>query len=258
MDCNEDKASGFRISDFGLRITMKTDRTRKERSGVDRGGGFTLIELLVVISVMGIIAAMVLSLGKLAARKKKDSVVTAMTARLTTFIESYHSKMGFYPPDNAGIVNNHDVPGTPQYEADSGVNQLLYELCGATLTGQSAAGVATFQPYFEKNYLITSAETVAAYGRGGVANSNPDEPHDFFNPLPKPAEYTTYPGSVLQGLLVPAPMNGGNTMTNFWHYDSSSANRHNSLSFDLWAEYGAGNDSSGYPLTITNGNWNNP
>jgi hypothetical protein len=43
-------------------------------------------------------------------------------------------------------------------------------------------------------------------------------------------------------------------MTNYWHYDSSSTNRHNLNGCDLWAEYLVGN-KNGYNVILTNGNW---
>jgi len=45
----------------------------------------------------------------------------------------------------------------------------------------------------------------------------------------------------------------GNT-NNFWHYDSSTINRHNMNSYDLWAEFSIGT-KSGKLQILTNGNW---
>jgi prepilin-type N-terminal cleavage/methylation domain-containing protein len=197
------------------------------------GHGFTLVELLVVITIMGMIAAMVVGMSALAARKKHDSVVTAMKTRLMLFIDTYHSKMGFYPPDNAANANPSIGPGNPLYEQSTGMNSLIYELTGAS------------------NIINTSTFC----GRGGIANSLPDETRVFYQPLPNPSDYVTTNilGVPLKQLIVPVPLTG--TAVNVWHYDSSNPNRHNPLTYDLWAEYSAGTDKSGNPITITNGNW---
>ena len=157
---------------------MKTTKT-KQRDGVMEKG-FTLIELLVVIAIIAIIAAMVTGLSALASRKKHDAVVTAEKNALMLFISSYHSKTGFYPPDNANNVNW--PPGSVQYERYTGQNPLLYELTGAPLLTNN-------------NFLAFDGSTIsgsifgAAYGRGGIANSLPDETRSYYQPLPGPKDY---------------------------------------------------------------------
>jgi hypothetical protein len=66
------------------------------------------------------------------------------------------------------------------------------------------------------------------------------------------APYVTNKGYIC-GLIVPVESVSGST-NNFWHYDSSSTNRHNMNSFDLWAEFSIG-AKNGQPIVITNGNW---
>ena len=205
---------------------------------------FTLIELLVVITVIGIIAAMVAGLSGLAARKKHDAAVTAMKNRLMLFISTYQSKMGFFPPDNAANVNS--APGTPQYEQSTGLNSLIYELTGAPMANNN-----TFLAFDATSLSVAMLTT--NYGRGGIANSLPDETHVFFQPLPSPKDYMVVNG--LKQLVVPVPLTHAPNETNLWHYDCSNPNRHNSSTFDLWAEYSAGSTKDGIPIIITNGNW---
>jgi hypothetical protein len=168
-----------------------------------------------------------------------------MKTRLMLFIDTYHSKMGFYPPDNA--LNATFQVGTTNYEQSTAMNSLIYELTGAPVSGTN---------FVAFDGMIISGSTLnLAYGRGGVANSVPDEIHTFYQPLPNPNDYATnyVNGVPLKQLIVPVPLAG--IPTNFWHYDSSSPNRHNTSTYDIWAEYSAGTDKSGNPITITNGNW---
>jgi prepilin-type N-terminal cleavage/methylation domain-containing protein len=208
------------------------------------GFGFTLIELLVVITIIGIIAAMVVGLGALAARKRRDGVVTAMKTRIIFAIDAYHSKMGFYPPDNAANTN------TANYEASTGQNSLYYELIGAT-------NLAFNEFYPSDGSRPISGTTISNYcGRGGIANSVPDETRVFFNPPPSPKDYAI--NGLFMQFVVPVDLAGVPVGSNFWHYDCSNPNRHNTSGFDLWAEYSAGSDKSGNPIIVTNGNWNLP
>lgn len=227
---------------------MKT--TNATRSDGVMGRGFTLIELLAVIAIIGIIAALVVGLSALAARKKHDAAATAMKNRLMLFISTYQSKMGFYPPDNTNNVGL--AAGTPAYEQSTGVNPLLYELTGAPMTNNSA--FVAYDSTATVPDIISSTTFSIAYGRGGIANSLPDETHVFFQPLPAPKDYITFPNGLKQ-LASPVPLTGAANETNLWHYDSSSTNRHNSSTYDLWVEYGVGKDGSGNPIIFTNGNW---
>jgi prepilin-type N-terminal cleavage/methylation domain-containing protein len=213
--------------------------------------GFTLIELLVVITIMGIVAALIVSAGQKAMRAKKDAAVTGMREKLSTMIDHYQSKLNFYPPDNGNLA----MTNRASYDAIAAMNPLIYELTGGTNYTNTAA---VFSAPGMGNILPMAAGSlfVKVFNRAGIANSDTTEPQDFYIPGPQPQDYTNYPGCTnIFGLLVPVPAvpNGG--PTNFWHYDSSSQYRHNQNSYDLWAEYYVGTAKNGLPLIITNGNW---
>jgi hypothetical protein len=156
--------------------------------------------------------------------------------------------MGFFPPDNAANFNN--LVGSTNYEQSTGMSSLLYELTGAPMTNGSS-----FVP-FDGSPPILGSVFSNYCGRGGIANSLPDEIHVFYQPLPGSNDYVTVTvnGLNLKQLAVPVPLTG--VPVNLWHYDCSNPNRHNSSGFDIWAEYSAGTDKSGNPIIITNGNWN--
>ena len=226
---------------------------------------FTLLEMLTVIAIIGIVAAMVLGLTRIAGSKRKAAVASAEVNKLTIIIDNYQAKMGFYPPDN--VTNSQLAFGDANYENSSAVNPLLYELTGAS-RDLSQSNAINFMAYTGTNALSTpGANFSAVFGRGGVANSDPTEARGFFKPLPKSTEFVAYPGAtaasgsgvVPAGLIVPldTPAFGyaSGSHLNFVHYDSTSTNRHNQNSYDVWVEYLSGNDSHGNALIITNGNW---
>src|SRR5665213_4359189 len=139
--------------------TMNTKGNKHDRSQI----AFTLIELLTVIAIMGIIAALVVTMGVAASQKKKILAVDADKNKLMTMIDNYHSKLNYYPPDNGKLAANALNPTL--YENYSAANPLLYELYGATNTNSgnnlivfnSSAAVPT----------ITSVRYETNFNRGG-------------------------------------------------------------------------------------------
>jgi prepilin-type N-terminal cleavage/methylation domain-containing protein len=226
--------------------TMNTNGNKHDRSRL----AFTLIELLTVITIMGIVAALVVTMGKAASQKKKDMAVKADKSKLITMIDSYHAKLNYYPPDNGS-----NATASPSlYDGYTATNPLIYELFGATNTNSGAYLIVFNSSSSAPN--ITSSDYSKVFNRGGIANGDATEPQNFFQPGPLPKEYAPYSTSSsppICGLIVPAELFPGKT-NNFWHYDSSSANRHNMGSYDLWAEYSIGS-KGGVPTIITNGNW---
>jgi prepilin-type N-terminal cleavage/methylation domain-containing protein len=212
---------------------------------------FTLIEMLVVIAIIGIVAALVVSMNSAAQANKRNAQVNIDKSSLISMINDYQAKLNFFPPDNGYLISNSMANYAANYDGWAATNPLIYELTGSTNTATNTImlfdgtniAVGTFQSYYG--------------GRSAVANANQDEPHNFFQTGPQPKEYTNYAGSTLKGLVVPAPLVdalGNPIANNFWHYDASSTNRHNLQSYDLWAEYVIGT-KGGSPIFTTNGNW---
>jgi prepilin-type N-terminal cleavage/methylation domain-containing protein len=222
------------------------------------GRAFTLIEMLTVITIMGIIAGLVVYAGQQASQKKKIVAVEGEKNRLITLIGNYYAKLNYYPPDNGALISNSANPTL--YDALAATNPLIYELFGATNTN-GGANLIVFNSTAVAPLLPVSGSGISyatTFNRVGIANGDAAEPHDFFVPGPALKEYAPYAAAsgnspAICGLLVPADKIPGNT-NNFWHYDSSTTNRHNLNSYDLWAEFSIGS-KSGQLTIITNGNW---
>jgi prepilin-type N-terminal cleavage/methylation domain-containing protein len=224
--------------------TMNTDAHRHDGSRL----AFTLVELLTVITIMGIVAALVVTMGQAAAQKKKLVAVDGAKHRLITIIENYHNKLNYYPPDNGALVSN-TLSGY-NYGTWAATNPLIYELTGAT-NFNDGANLALFN-----TANVTSLDYAKVFNRAGVGNGDALEPHNFFQPGPSPKEYAQYAifgTNRICGLIAPTELVPGNT-NNFVHYDSSTTNRHNMNSYDIWFEFSIGT-KNGKLTIITNGNW---
>jgi prepilin-type N-terminal cleavage/methylation domain-containing protein len=218
-------------------ITMQISKTRTTRAERRALSAFTLIEMLVVIAVIALLATLITGVALRSAEAKKYKVVDAEKHRLDTAIATYQAKLGSFPPDNRNVIKDPiDNRGA------SGTNQLYYELTGPTYDAVKNRYTA-----FDGSF-ITSNEYFTAFNREGVLNSI--EPQRFYNPPPKAVQYKSnfvQNAANVNVLLVPVDLT--NNPNNPWHYDSSSTNRHNSESFDLWAVFSVGNK------IVTNGNW---
>lgn len=211
---------------------------------------FTLIELLAVITIMGIVAALVLSMNSAASTAKKRGMVDAEKHRLLAAIDTYQSKLGFYPPDNGNLATTNAA----SYDRTAAINPLLYELTGGILTNQGNTQVYELK-FGTPGSTIPVTYYSNLFARGGIANSDPTQPQSFFVPGPLPQDYTNYPNAAnpnVLGLIVPVALTNG--QVNFWHYDASSQYRHNPNSYDLWAEF-AISSVHGHVTIVTNGNW---
>ena len=89
-----------------------------------RRTAFTLIELIVVIAIIGLLAAMIIPVAGVVGRQKQIKTAQTQLAALQLAIDSYKTKLGYYPPDNP----NNAV-----------TNQLYFELLGTTNNGAGTA-----------------------------------------------------------------------------------------------------------------------
>ena len=197
-----------------------------------RASAFTLIELIVVIAIIAILAALFLSLGGSTSVKKKLARVKVELTQITTMIDSYHEKLGYYPPDN---------PGNP------GLNTLYYELAGSTFTGGS------YTP-LDGSPAISSNNLYAVFGMRGLANSSSDssEVRSFAKGL-RPSQvawFTNHPAFPTKANMLSVPVDGTQPGVNTWRYLSSNPT-YNPNAYDLWAEIVI----SGKTYII--GNWKN-
>jgi len=213
---------------------------------------FTLIELLVVIAIIGIVAALVVNMVGGAQSAKRNALVNAEKTKLQLMIENYQAKLNYYPPDNGNLVNYKMANYALNYDGWAATNPLLYELTGAIVTNNNAS----IQLY-DGAPAVPVATFAQIFNRTSVNNSDTTDPQNFFRPPPTAKEIASYAPlttySNISGLLVPVPVTNKSSI-NFWHYDSSSTNRHNLSGYDLWAEYISGS-KSGTDVIVTSGNW---
>lgn len=187
---------------------------------------FTLVEMLVVIAIIAILAGLLTSLAPRAARAKKIARVKTELALLTSAIESYHTEMGFYPPDNGST--NATVP------------PLYYELTGTKFNGTDFKSL-------QGNEKVTQTDVNIFFGRGGVANSQPENAQNFFKQI-KHHQHQLYGTNTSANLVevLTVPVEGPNDLPsadpanpkpiNTWRYLSGANATNNPGRFDLWAE----------------------
>ena len=195
--------------------------------------GFTLIELLVVIGVIVMLAGM--SFPALVAVKTAQARTRARAelSLIETAIETYKTKLGFYPPDNA---------------TNWVVNQLYYELLGTakdgtgyqTLDGSARILNTGFTAAFGAGSKITGFMNCSAAGAGDdVAAAG-----KFLKGL-KEGQFLAVTAPVTSTVLgvsmtgVPAFTGQGAREIVPYGYNSSSPS-HNPKSFDLWVDIIAG------------------
>jgi prepilin-type N-terminal cleavage/methylation domain-containing protein len=122
-----------------------------------RLAAFTLIELLVVIAVIAILAALIIPIVGALDKRKKISVAQTQLKAIEFAIDGYHTKLGFYPPDNTNNVVT---------------NQLYFELMGTTNNGTSGGAAPTLFVTMDGSAQVSDTESVAYFYTPGIANSS--------------------------------------------------------------------------------------
>lgn len=132
--------------------------------------GFTLVELLVVISVIGVLAALLMTV--LNSGTKHSILQRAQSERdqIETAIQRYHESYGFYPPSNANASSANLSPAL--------TNQLYYELEGTTA---SVGSVGTNFTTLDNDSTIASPTIAGAFGVAGFMNYTKGNGEDIRN-----------------------------------------------------------------------------
>lgn len=211
--------------------------------------GFTLVELLVVIAIMGALAALTLGITKSVNEKKIRSRAQREILALSTAIENYKDRLGFYPPMNTAGATFSSIPGFAGHTTNE-VPPLFYELSGTKPVG------AAYQTV-KGDEQIDKADIQKFFGRPGFANSNEETVENFLKDMSMLTyrEISTAPDievfvSVTPGVSdFAAPAGSANQKPlNPIRYNSLNPTR-NPGRFDLWIELQIGDKVE------TIGNW---
>jgi prepilin-type N-terminal cleavage/methylation domain-containing protein len=196
---------------------MNTIHTWQKRTlgGQNRAVGFTLIEMLMVVAIIGVLAAIALTILPAAKDRSLRTRAESQLRQIEAAIESYHSKHGLYPPDNPG--------------GDTAIHQLFYELTGVLWSGTSFTDIHQ-QPI-----------DMGKLGVGGIVHTaKPGQTiRSFFgDTIPETVDIggvklLKAPGEWPPGF--PNPPVPSHPSVNVWRYKSTNPD-HNKNSYDLWAD----------------------
>jgi len=205
-------------------------------------GAFSLIELLVVVGVIVILAAMTFPAMQAVQRAQALHRARAELTQIETAIETYKTKLGYYPPDN------------PLNPPNWVINQLYFELMGTTPTtigGQPAyqtldgsASILNTTPGFQAAFGTgTKVTGFMNYAKAGAGDDAPNA-MKFLVGLKdgqflaitngvNPAPVCTLLGVGISGPIVFSGPTKGEIVP--YGYNSSNP-QHNPKSFDLWVD----------------------
>lgn len=205
--------------------------------GMRHQRAFTLIEMLVVIGIIGLLAAMIIPLSGVVARKRIISRTQADISNLELAINAYKAKKGVYPPDN------------PSQPAGAYTNQLFYELWGMVVQSPLNPNDPLYTNTFNAKETIDANLLTKFFGSGaslvGIVNSSADT-NEIYNLIPRLS------ASAIQNINTsanpvwvfvcasPGPTNGlpisvsTGQPANVFRYVSS--NPTNNTTYDLWVD----------------------
>jgi prepilin-type N-terminal cleavage/methylation domain-containing protein len=201
--------------------------------GRSSAAAFTLIEMLVVIAIIAILASLIIPIAGVVGKTRKLKLAQAELAQVEAGIDSYKSKLGFYPPDNGNPTNTTVCP-------------LYYELIGTigtngtyvTRDGASQIDTADLALFFNVTGLANSSASAKSTDEAKASES-------FLTGL-RPAQIgqvdpTNHPQVKVLVCTVPWPENQTpaplpqNPTMNPWRYTSSHPTN-NAGAYDLWVD----------------------
>ena len=209
-----------------------------------RRQAFTLIELIVVIAIIGLLAAMIIPVVGVVNRQKQIKTAQTQLQAMQLAIDSYKTKLGFYPPDNTN---------------SPAINQLYFELMGTTNNGAGAANPPNIwgtmdgsaqigtTPLPSNPYNISQVFSVVGFANSSTRAHSDDAGSaatTFINNL-TPNQIGLYDPAVPDVKLLvcsvawplektPPPVSK-NAPLNPWRYVSTHPTN-NSGSYDLWVD----------------------
>jgi prepilin-type N-terminal cleavage/methylation domain-containing protein len=224
----------MRIADCGMQKLASPNTQHATRNTQQVPRAFTLIELLVVIAVISLLAALTFPIMGAVKRAQTIHRARGELTYIETAIETYKTKLGFYPPDNGGYYTT---------------NQLYWELMGTTKntgfyqTLDSSASIPDTTLAFQARFGISTK--VVGFVNCSKPGAGDDAPNavKFLQGL-KLAQFLTVNNPVTNTVL--GSMVGGvpdftGPTGDITPYGYNSSNpKHNPRSFDLWIDVTAG------------------
>jgi prepilin-type N-terminal cleavage/methylation domain-containing protein len=203
-----------------------------------RRTAFTLIELLIVIAILAILAAMIIPVVGAVNRNKQIKTAQTQLQALAVAIDSYKTKLGFFPPDNTNNVVT---------------NQLYFELMGTTnrvtanvpdlwvtLDGSAQIGTSTSPNITD----VFSVKGIANSTRHAHSDDNASSASSFLNNLTPNQIGLIDPANPDIKILVctvtwpaektPPPIQKNPVLNPFRYVSSHPTN--NTGSYDLWVD----------------------